>query len=457
MSAGITENNGDAGGQVELQIDHVRASRTQTRLTASLGGATVHQDVINVGSASSRQRFAEAVAERAGVDREEVKGRLLEIATELADLYDESEGGESSRAEYLLHTDCVEPERSGIYLDTGDDPVQLTNFLLQVIEDVCVLDDIRGHRMFRCRAVLNGTTSEFTIAAEDFASNTRLPEAIYAAVGAKTIILCKTHVLRTAISAVSKPVPRPVTNNFGWTHEGDAYLVPGGRIDANGFHPAGPDDPIRVDLEGEECARHLDLRPLDPEQVEPLKRHLVDDYRGLLDDRVMYCLLAAVALAVLQRFVRGKNRFSLWLVGLTGGGKSFVAKLAQNFFGEYPLEEGGRVGSWTSTSNFLQHVGYFFRDAIFLIDDYKYEVTRHSDVIKLLHNNADVSARGRLNADTTINVTRPIRGVLIRRARTPPSTPPAPWPTPSSSRSARAQRTRSAAGAAWSGDTCIRA
>lgn len=411
MSTGGSGHAGPPPERVALRFNHEAVSRTRTRLTVFLGEIMIYRDTLNLDSATARARFTEAIVERSGAEPAQVEEQLLALAARPAE--DGANEEENAQTEYQVVELHDDPERRGIYVNARGGPVQLTNFTIEIVEDVHVQDDIQSHRTFRCRAVRDRMTSEFTIAAEEYASNTRLPEAIFAAVGAKARILCKPHALRTAISAVSDPDRRTVTTNFGWTAEGDAFLVPSGRIDASGFHPASPDDPIRVDLGGEQCARHLDMRPPEPGELEPLKRHMVDDFLRLLDRRVMYGLLAAAALAVLMRFVVGKNRFALWLIGLTGGGKSFVAKLAQNLFGDFPIEEGSRVGSWSSTANFLQRQGFFFKDAIYVIDDYKYEVTRHQDVVKLLQNNADASARGRLNADATTNVSRPIRGQMV--------------------------------------------
>src|SRR5262249_25131697 len=66
------------------------------------------------------------------------------------------------------------------------------------------------------------------------------------------------------------------------------------------------------------------------------------------------------------------------------------------------------------TPNYLQRQGYFFKDALYLIDDYKPEVnSRHGAILGLLQNYADRQGRGRLRADASTNTTRPIRGLLV--------------------------------------------
>src|SRR5262249_41387230 len=92
--------------------------------------------------------------------------------------------------------------------------------------------------------------------------------------------------------------------------------------------------------------------------------------------------------------------------------KSFLAKLFMNFFGDFPLTA-GHFASWSGTANYLQRQGYFFKDAIYLVDDYKAEVIRHEAIVRILQNYADGTGRGRLRADATTNTSRPIRGLLI--------------------------------------------
>ncbi len=98
---------------------------------------------------------------------------------------------------------------------------------------------------------------------------------------------------------------------------------------------------------------------------------------------------------------------------LNGLSKTFAAGLAMNFFGDFPASECGRMVSWNSTSNYLQSLGYFHKDCLFLIDDFKLDTTRHNEVVRLLQNYADGTGRGRLRSDATMNVARPIRGLLI--------------------------------------------
>ena len=306
-----------------------------------------------------------------------------------------------------------QPEKYGLYDMSLEEPRQLTNFIMRITEDVHVADDLRPRRVFRGTITLLGADHHFTIDAADYGNNGKLTAAIYAAAGAKAEILCKPEMLRTAISAVSGPAMRRASTNFGWNADKTAYMVPGGQITAGGFQVADA-SATQVDLADQEFAKRLSLRPITTEQLAATKQHLVEDLLRLCPDaKVGYALLSGAAMSVLYRFTDGMNRVLLWVAGLSGNGKSFMAKLFQNLFGDFPIAGEKAVISWASTVKRIQHEGYYFRDAMFLVDDYKPEHCRPGDATWLLQAYADSAARSRLRSDATAAETREIRGLLV--------------------------------------------
>ena len=304
-------------------------------------------------------------------------------------------------------------DKYGLYDMRSEEPHQLTNFVMRITEDVRVADDLRPRHVFRGTITLLGADHHFTIDAEDYGNNGKLTAAIYAAAGAKAEIHCKPEMLRTAISAVSGPAMRRASTNFGWSADKTVYMVPGGQITANGFQAA-DQSAMQVDLTDQEFAKRLGLGPITAEQLATTKQHLVEDLLRLCPDaKVGYALLSGAALSVLYRFTDGMNRVLLWVAGLSGNGKSFMAKLFQNLFGDFPIAGEKAVISWASTVKRIQHEGYYFRDAMFLVDDYKPEHCRPGDATWLLQAYADSAARSRLRADATAAETREIRGLLV--------------------------------------------
>jgi hypothetical protein len=306
-----------------------------------------------------------------------------------------------------------QPEWQGFYDHRYEEPRQLTNFNLFIEEDVHVEDELQTQRRFRGRIELLGQDHPFSISAEDYANNNKLSAAIFEAAGAKVKIDCPVEVLRMAISEVSNPTARRASANFGWNEAKDAYLVPGGRITGTGFREADEND-IQIDLSEQEFARRLNMRPLMPDPLAEVKRHVVTDLLPLCSDlKVGYSLIGAVALSVLYRFTDGMNRPLIWIEGLSGGGKSHLAKLMQNFFGDFPIAGEKSVISWVSTVKRIQYEGYYFRDALYLVDDYKPEYCKPTEATWLLQGYADSAARSRLRRDGQAAESREIRGLLV--------------------------------------------
>lgn len=237
-------------------------------------------------------------------------------------------------------------------------------------------------------------------------------QAVYAAAGPTAVVRTKPDTLRQAVSEVSIPARTTVTRDFGWDPAGTCFRAPSVVVTADGVRPAGPADPVRVDLAAQDRARLLDLAALDPGRLAAVKRLVADDLVRLNDPQVTLPLLGVAALAVLERFAPdAPQRFALWLRGLTGSGKTFLARLFQSFFGRFHGADG--VTGWTSTANFVEQQGHYFANAVYVVDDYKPETVRPEAVMRVLQNYADRSGRGRLHADATAQTTRPIRGLLV--------------------------------------------
>jgi hypothetical protein len=293
----------------------------------------------------------------------------------------------------------------------------LSNFVLTIDQDVEVQDDIESSRVFHGRLVMAGRGSDFQIPSKDFADNNKLKAALFATGGPQVLINAGMDELRRAVTTISNRSGtisrRVVTTNFGWDKDGVEYRFPGGSIRDGGFVPVDVVTGVDVDLAKEDLACHLGLKVLSPEELVRVKRQVVEDLLPLHERPVTYSLLGATALAVLMRFAEGYGRPALWLTGLTGNGKSYAAKLFANFFGDFPVGGVNRVATWTATPNYVQRQGSFFKDALYLVDDYKPENTLAYQVTRVLQNYADGTGRGRLRADATTNVTRPIRGLLV--------------------------------------------
>ena len=293
----------------------------------------------------------------------------------------------------------------------------LTNFVLLIDEEVEIQDDIEPRKEFAGRLISSSRTSPFRISARDFADNNKLKAELFQYGGSGIIIDCGLDELRRAITIISEATGQKraaqMTTNFGWTVDRTAYLTPAVKISASGIEVLDAKTEVRVELSNEPPACHLNMQKLADEELKPVKRHIVDDLLKLNDPIVTHTLLGSSAAAVLYPFANGPGRFATWMVGRTGAGKKLLAKLFMNFFGDFPVSS-GRFSTWSATPYYVQRAGYFFKDALYLADDYKPEILKNnSQMLSVLQTYADNTSRARLRSDATANVQRPIRGLLI--------------------------------------------
>ncbi len=391
-------------GPVTLALS--RAGKRQHQVTARLqaGGEVVAVDTLDLARAGQRRNFVEQVLEKLALPEAEAEAledgldqRLLQLAS--APVTPAASATAAAPAsEFFVIDDAGDPELNGIYAALP--LTQIANFDMRILEHVVVSDE--DHQETRQRLVIRrgGKERIFEMTAAEFASNGRLRTVVFGSALPGADLKAGADVLRRAAIALSDPTIRRVTTATGWTADRTRFLVPGGFVDAGGYHDEDPAFGIpQVDLSDCDNAQRLGLRRLDTEQLREVKRHVAGDLLRLHVAAVMRALLGAAALAVLRGFAAPRSRPVVWLLGLTGGGKTFLASLLANLFGDYPLDAGGRIATWGSTANYLQMLGYYHRDCLFVIDDFKPEMIRHGEVVRLLQNAGDGTARGRLRHD----------------------------------------------------------
>ncbi|HOQ86592.1 MAG TPA: DUF3854 domain-containing protein [Phycisphaerae bacterium] len=316
----------------------------------------------------------------------------------------------------------TDPQQWGFVRKRGETHDLVTNFTARIVGDIEVVDELEPDRRFELRIAGPGGITQTSLTAKQYSEDAALKTALYASGGAGLDVRCTIPELRSAIASTEQlaeqanlPIQkRRVTTAFGW-HPSGPYLVQGGYIGENGWQNMAVgnlDGPPAVDLSGGEKARFLNLRKLPPKRLGQVRQFIGHKFVELQPHVITYSCLGLVPLALLYRSLEGYNRFALWLLGRTGVGKSFLARLTQCFFGDFTGVD-DRVVTWSSTANYIQREGYFFKDAIYLVDDYKPSMVKPHEVTRLIQTYADNTARGRLQRDATANVTRPIRGMLM--------------------------------------------
>ncbi|MEG1358363.1 MAG: hypothetical protein RSE23_01740 [Clostridia bacterium] len=230
--------------------------------------------------------------------------------------------------------------------------------------------------------------------------------------------------LRYAIAAAGEKDIQRYTeyNHTGWRKIGGrwAFLYQGGAIGV---------DNVTVELGDGLHAYQLDGGG-DPafEQID-LSSAILSSLmlRESVKPKLMTPLLAMVYLAPLKEFMDRKGcspSFSLFLVGVSGSGKSVASALALSHFGSFTYKT--LPASFRDTSNYTQEKAFLLKDVPIVVDDYhpassmqerrKMENTAQS----LSRTFGDNNSRRRMNADRTLSQAKPPRCVCIMSGESMP-------------------------------------
>lgn len=144
---------------------------------------------------------------------------------------------------------------------------------------------------------------------------------------------------------------------------------------------------------------------------------------GMLDvmtDAIAIPLLALSYLAPLNSMLRKKQAapsFALFLYGVSGSLKSTAAAMALSHFGDFDGKT--PTASFRDTGNSVREKAFYLKDSVLWVDDYhpvegQQEKRRMDNMAQdLARAFGDHAERGRLNADRTLQVSRPPRSLCI--------------------------------------------
>jgi len=403
-------------GLVRLKIERRSACLFRVTVSGAVDEKVLVVDTVDLARSSGRQKIVRETLKHLALDDGDKSALTANIESVLlAESQKQALATEEPTSpQYVAVEDDDGELECGLYRKISESRFRLTNFTMRIEEDrvITSIEDDHVERVYRGNIHCQGQDHPFTLTAQEYVDN--LETAVHLAAGPKIELLAHPGVIRNAIAATSKPSRKDVTSSIGWADDFSRFLVPGGWVDATGYHEhtQGANVP-EVDLSNHERARWIAFRPLTPNELLAVKWHIACHLMWLHDPDVVAAGLGAVVLAPLMRFTRVPSRPLVWFRGLTGNGKSYLTRFLQNFFGDFASAGAERYISWTSTANYIQQAGFYFRDVLYLVDDYKREDVRHGDVVRVLQNYSDGAARSRLRADATANTTRPILGLLV--------------------------------------------
>ena len=295
-----------------------------------------------------------------------------------------------------------------VYDGEGTKVMELSNFHMKIKKDIIFSSDIAEDRILEGDFITKkGKTYPFRFSSEEFSNNNKLAHQIMKQAGPDLQYNGNLTHLKLATQAVSKAKTIHMSDNFGWDDDYKTYRTPTVHINKEGIYTSSK---TYIDMTNHDHAKYLNMQRLDKESLKNVIQHILDDFMTLSDARVITPVIGHIFLAPIQELM-GDDKYALWVLGLTGVGKSFLAKLSQCFFGDF--RRSGSVVSWNSTVNSIQTIGFLFKDAIYVVDDYKRNNKNEDDIIEKIQSYADKTGKSRLRPDASVQKTRYIRGLLF--------------------------------------------
>ena len=403
-------------GAIDIVVEHSRSRRAA--VVVSLNCRPMFRDRIDVSSAKSRASFVDQVQEK-NIDSV-VVARMLDMLSFVV----ESDGPEAAVladgdvVEIGSRTAIVRP--NGIFSIEGEEERQVSNFSLVFTEDQTVTDGVEENRLLRGEVRVGGAVLPFTMNGSALGTPTEFSRAVFAGVGTAANFFGNgaEAIVREVALASSQPTRTRNEQTIGWDKEG-RYRTPTGCFDATGLATL---DGVQINLEGQRVAEHLGMSWIGDEELQDLARHIHGDFLEQHDHSVMFPLVGHVFLAPIFSLLKIPGHPAFMLRGPSGCGKTTLAREGQSFFGTGFGHE-HLVETWLSTPNAIQRTGYFFRDCLYVVDDWKQANLRDpTAAAAVLQAYADGTARQRLMRDARRSSSSyPIRGALLLTGEDAPS------------------------------------
>jgi hypothetical protein len=410
-----TEPSDRSDAETPITVDATHAWRDRRGMIKSVlititnAGSLVHSDRGDIAKATKRTEIIKAVRrKRLAVDEQALDHALIALAqkvnsTDTASASQTAPPGSATSTPYFC-------ESGGLYLRTGEGPLQLTNFDATITHDV-LEDDGSGtpRRNFEITATVPGIPSQvFEIPEDEFNSMAWVSRYL----GANAVVYAGASVRDHARTAIQELSPKPIGTRHVYTllgvrvvHGERIFLHAEGALCASGIVSG-----INVRLP-EALARYILPAP-------PTRADLAAGVRaslGVLSVGPPHAMVPLLASAF--RAPLGPAPFSLYTYGKTESFKTAVVALIQQHFGA-EMDENGLPGSWSSTGNAIEALAFFAKDVVFTVDDFVLSGTlqdaarKHGEADRVLRAQANRRGRQRMRSDQSLRPVMYPRGLI---------------------------------------------
>lgn len=286
----------------------------------------------------------------------------------------------------------------------------------------------KDRKLYKGKIVDANYEQPFELDASIWANRSKFAEAMKSLAGDRLIFAARNaEHLSLSSELLCDDKEQLCSASFGWSRDFTKFHGVGCVITKDGIVPPSG----LVFRATHQTAKRLRLTP--PESEEALLgtlRHIRDDLLQFSNPEVMQFVIGTVFVTPFVSLLRERAGTtnavpSIILVGLTGKGKTAVLVLANCFFGIF---RDGDLVSFLATPRVITDLGWWFRDAIYAVDDLKWaslSPATQTQVVQVLQACIDGHGRDRLTnqggGEWTPLAGKEIRGTLCISAEDLPS------------------------------------
>jgi len=290
----------------------------------------------------------------------------------------------------------------------------ISNFEIVIDKDVNVVSEFRANtRRLQGHILCKGKQTDFDVTGEEWSSNSKLKTAITnsAGPGAAVRKRCLEDVVECAsFFALRNTVLENLYEDNGFDDNKNPSVFRSKElcITRDGII-SGEDAHDLVYIQNAGGAQYLGLSHIDKEDFNKAVNCIKNDLIGFQHPEISIPMVAHSLQAAIQNaFLPFKEAPVLWIQGLTGTNKSEIARMVQDFHGDFHA-----LVNFSSTSKAIEFYSCVFKDAVMVLDDFKSGQHRHINMSALIQNFYDRSARGRLQKASSAEEDVTSRGLVM--------------------------------------------
>jgi len=294
-----------------------------------------------------------------------------------------------------------------------DDPI--TNFKINLLECVTAKDfDFVGNgaddsvTIFKAEILMSDTDVVYPIeyTSKDISMNSRFFELVMNATHGSAKLASKYTDLIVFMAHECSTYNDKVVYSSGGYLSNNNYITKSVLITKDSITP---NTEYAIQVPNGHKASLVDFRIAEVEEVRKATKMFLDAFLVFRKAPMSMILAHLVAPFIREKIPAIKN-IGQMIIGPSGGGKTALMTAGLSLYGSGFITHGS-IPSASSTPNYLEKEGHFFRGAPFPVSDQKIAVIPNIDAyVRIFQNAYDGSARNRLRSDLSTAKDFPIRG-----------------------------------------------